>query len=253
MADRLLERRYGVETAEFLYLEDLGLDPERRVWHHPSDFVALRRALARLDVSAEDVFVDLGSGLGRALVVAMTFPFRRVIGVEVSADLTERARVNLQRNRGHARAGDIELVVADALSWPVPPDLTVAYLYCPFTEEVFDGVIRNLIASLDENPRPLRLVYNYPVEHSRLLRTGRVRVLDVVSAQWPPGSRTGPHVIVTYLLLPSDETARRRYVERFPQRLTDAEVWLGEHEPGYRLEKPARLGGVVLERPGPHL
>ena len=248
-ADRLMELRYGVETGEFLYLEDLGLRPEGRVWHDPSDWIALRRALARLDLTAEDVFVDYGSGLGRAIVVAATFPFRRVIGVELSPGMTERARANVARARGNARAGSTELVVADALTWPVPPDVTVAYFYCPFTDEIFDGVIRNLAASVDEHPRPLRIVYNYPVEHSRLLRTGRVRVLDVASARWPSASLTGPHVVLTYLLLPSDPALRAEYIARFPQRVEGAEVWLGEHEPGYVLEKPERLGGVVLQRP----
>jgi hypothetical protein len=55
-------------------------------------------------------------------------------------------------------------------------------------------------------------------------------------------------VILTYLVLPQDEALREEYVQRFPQRLKGAEVWLGEHEPDYALEKPGRLGGVVLKR-----
>jgi SAM-dependent methyltransferase len=249
VAERAQERRFGIETSEFVYLEDLGLSPEGRIWHDPSDFVALRRALKRLDVTEDDVFADLGSGLGRAVVVAATLPFRRVIGVELSPEMTERARANVERARPRLRARSIELVVADAMVWPVPPDLTVAYLYCPFTGEIFDGVVKSLAASVDQNPRPLRIVYNYPVEHARLLATGRVRVLDVASARWPPASLVGPHVMVTYLVLPSDEKLRREYVARWPQRLAGADAWLGPHEPGYQLEKPERLGGVVLDRP----
>ena len=179
VAEKVLERRYGVSTAEFVYLEDLGLTPEHRVWHDPSDWIGLRRALARLGVGPDDVFVDYGSGLGRAVLVAASLPFRRVIGVEVSKEMTERAQENVERNRHRLRAKDVELVSADALEWGVPPDLTVAYLYCPFTDEIFDGVMQRLFDSVDEPPRPLRIVYNYPCEHSRLIRTGRVRVRDV--------------------------------------------------------------------------
>jgi len=248
--ERFLERRYGVKTREYVYLEDLGLESEQRVWHDPSDWMALRRALERLEVTNEDVFVDYGSGLGRAVIVAATFRFQRVIGVEMSAEMTERARAHVGRTKRHHRAGEVELVVADALDWDVPPDLTVAYLYCPFTETVFERVIEKLAESVDRHPRPLRLVYNYPVEHSRLLRTGRVRVLDVVSSRWPPRSLDASEVIVTYLLMPRDKALRTEYGVRFPQRVEGAEQWLDEYEPGYMLEKPERLGGVALDRPG---
>jgi SAM-dependent methyltransferase len=248
LAERVLERRYGVSTAEFVYLEDLGLEPEHRVWHDPSDWIGLRRALGRLNIGRDDVFVDYGSGLGRAVLVAASLPFRQVIGVELSEEMTARARENVGRNRHRLKADEVDLVSADALEWGVPADLTVAYLYCPFTEEVFDGVMQRLFDSVDEHPRPLRIVYNYPLEHSRLVRTGRVHVLDAVSSQWLVRSRVGADSIVTYLVLPQNEALREEYVQRFPQRLKGAEVWLGEHEPGYALEKPDRLGGVVLKR-----
>jgi hypothetical protein len=102
---------------------------------------------------------------------------------------------------------------------------------------------------VDDHPRPLRILYNFPLEHSRLLRTGRVRVLDAVPASWRGRSRTTASTIVTYLVLPTDARLRTEYARRFPQRLSGAEAWLGEYEPGYMLQKPARLGGVVLRRP----
>jgi hypothetical protein len=246
--ERVLELRYGVATSEHVYHEDLGLDTENRVWHDPSDWVAIRRALARLRVGPDDVFVDFGSGLGRALLVASTLPFRRVVGIELSAELSARARRNLVRSRIRRRADKVEVVTADALEWPIPPDLTVAYLYCPFTGDVFRRVIDKLLQSVDEHPRPLRLVYNYPFEHNQLVRNERMRVLSVAPSTWP-GKASDADVIVTYLVLPSDERLAAEYSARFPRRIRGSEQWLGEYEPGFALEKPARLGGLVAERP----
>lgn len=250
LADRIVEHRYGVRTRDRVYLDDLGLAAADRVWHVPSDWLAVRGAISRLGVTRNDVFVDYGSGLGRVVLAAASFPFRRVIGVEISADLTARAQGNVDAVRDRIRAGSVELVAADALDWKVPSDLTVAYFYSPFLGDTFDAVVQKLFASVDDCPRPLRILYNFPIEHSRLLRTGRVRVLDAVPAGWLGRSRTSAYVIVTYLVLPADESLRAEYGARFPQRLSGAEAWLGEHEPGYVLEKPARLGGVVLRRPG---
>ena len=247
VVERLVERRAGADTAEHVYHEDLGLSTENRVWHDPSGWLALRRALRRLDPTKDDVLVDYGSGLGRALLVAAGFPFRRIIGVELSEELNERARANIAGAAGRAACKDVEVVSADALEWDVPSDVTVAYLYCPFTGDVFDGVVARLLASVDEHPRPLRLVYNYPVEHERLLATGRVQLLDAVSSVWPPGSLRSPEVILTYLALPSDAVLAAEYVARFPRLLRRGRHWLGPYRPHFVLEKPARLGGVVLD------
>jgi SAM-dependent methyltransferase len=248
--DRLLERRYGAETADHLYLEDLGEATEDRIWHHPSSWLPVRRALRRLKPRENDVFADIGSGLGRAVIAAAELPFARVIGVELSAELTERARANLGRSRTKKRARSIELVTTDALTWDVPDDLSVVYFYSPFVGEVFDGVVANILTSLDRRPRPMRLVYNFPVEHNRLLRTGRVRVLDVASSVWPQGSLSGADVILTYQLLPGDEAARAAVASAFPVRIAADSVWMGEHEPGFVLIKPERLGGVYIDRRG---
>jgi hypothetical protein len=247
-AERLFERMYGVDTAEHVYHEDLGLETDDRVWHDPSNWTGIRHALRRLRVKPHDVFADFGSGLGRALVIASTFPFRRVIGVEVSAELNERARANLGRSRARRRCSEIELVTADCLDWPIPPDLTVAYFYCPFTGKVFEQVIQNLLDSVDRHPRPLRIVYNYPLEHNSLLRTGRARVLDVCGGRWPLRGKPAD-VIVTYLAIPSDQRRAQEYEALFLPRRRIPKEWLSEYHPGFVLNKPARLGGKVLERP----
>jgi Histone methylation protein DOT1 len=246
--ERLYELRYGVRTADVVYHEDLGLETDDRVWHDPSSWLAVRKALTSLEIEPTDVLADFGSGLGRVVLVASTLPFARVIGVEVSEQLNEQARANLDKSRARRRCGAIELVTTDATAWEIPPDLTVAYLYSPFTGEVFARVLDNLIASVDEHPRPLRVVYNYPVEHNRLLRSGRARVLDVAGAQWPPRPAAA-EAIVTYQLLPGDAAVARQLEGSFTQRLARIGPWAGEHEPGFRLEKPQRLGGVVLDRP----
>lgn len=41
------------------------------------------------------MFLDLGSGKGRMVLSAARFPFRRIIGVELSNDLTAIARRNV--------------------------------------------------------------------------------------------------------------------------------------------------------------
>lgn len=171
----VFERRYGIETAREVPLEDLGLAHPDRVRYRPSEWRTLRRILEPAEVTPDDVFVDFGSGMGRALLEAAEYPFGRVIGVELSQQLNDIASRNVQRRIPHLRCKQIEVVTADVVEYPVPDDLTVAYLANPFRGEIFSAVIDNLIASYDRRPRELRIIYNFVREESRLLDTGRVR------------------------------------------------------------------------------
>lgn len=173
----VLARRTGVRTDGILGHEELGLEDERLQPYEAAEWSTLRRALPRRSVSPDDVFVDLGSGMGRAVVMAAAYPFRRVIGVELSPRLHEIATANVEHGRFKRRCSEIELVNGDALTYELPPDASVVFLYNPFQGEVFAAAMRRLFASYDRAPRRLRIVYRNPVEHQALLSSGRVRVL----------------------------------------------------------------------------
>lgn len=182
---QLFERSSGIE-ARPVALAELGLAHEHRVDHVPSFWRTLRRILPEREVTGEDVFLDLGSGMGRAVfLAARDYAFRRVIGVEIAAPLHEIARRNLARNRHRLRCRDVELVNADVLAYRIPDDVTVVYLYNPFRGPVFAHVVDELCRSLDRRPRPLRVIYLNPVEEASLLASGRGRLLRAVRG-WRP-------------------------------------------------------------------
>lgn len=111
-----------------------------------------------------------------------------MIGIEISAELNEVARTNIDRQGAKLRCRDIELVEADAARWEVPDDLTVAYFYYPFVGATFEGVIDNLVASHERNPRRMRLAYGLPTMEDYILVTGRfdlVRTVRIVSLGIP--------------------------------------------------------------------
>jgi len=68
-------------------------------------------------------------------------------------------------------------VVADAAEFRVPDDLTLGYLFHPFSGQTLDAVLRSIIDSVDRHPRRVRPIYVYPLGRSQVLATGRFRVL----------------------------------------------------------------------------
>ncbi|MEN3314159.1 MAG: hypothetical protein V7605_393 [Acidimicrobiaceae bacterium] len=170
-----LERRHHINTMGSIQLEELGVGGEGRNRYEPSEWMVLRRVLPRREVGADDVFIDVGSGMGRVVFQAAGYPFKRVIGVELSEELNRVARANIENNRDRLFCRDVELVTADATDYRLPDDVTVAYFANPFTGDIFRTVIEQLLESLDRRPRRLRLIYRNPVEHDYLMSTGRFR------------------------------------------------------------------------------
>jgi SAM-dependent methyltransferase len=199
--DRAFERALCVRTGREVGLAEFEVEAEEgRVWYSPADWVSTWVAIRRLSPSAGDTFLDVGAGLGRVLLVAARFPFRRVLGVEVSSRLAEAARANVERLPCERR-DRIEIVVGDAAALPVPTDVTVLYTFNAVNGELFERLLDHVARSLAERPRPLHFVYAYPVEHERVLAAGG-RLIDVVAGHFPP-YHAPVYPIATYSLGPA--------------------------------------------------
>jgi Histone methylation protein DOT1 len=177
-----------LRTEGVVWLEELDLaNPERnseRNHYKAVGWSILPRILPAREISSADVFIDYGSGMGRIVYAAAArYPFQRVIGLEVSGQLNEIARSNLDRNAHLLRCRNVELITADVLDYQPPSDITVAFFANPFTGTTFETAVGRL---LDAVQGPLRIIYANPVEHSMLVQTGRLKVIRRLRG-WRPG------------------------------------------------------------------
>ena len=113
------------------------------------------------------VFIDLGSGKGRTLLMASDYPFRRIVGVELLPTLHQAALENLSKYRGESqKCFAIESICADAIEFSFPAEATVLYLFNPFPESGLRKMIANLEESLWVYPRKVYVLYHNPLlEH----------------------------------------------------------------------------------------
>ena len=155
---RRFDRRLGVDTRGIVR-HDPDNEELRGVRHAQSvrerDF---RAAFAHVDVDRErTLFLDLGCGKGKALLLAREAGFRRVLGVELSEEIADIATRNVERTAG-------TVVVADATRFEFPPDPTVLFLYNPFDQATLRTVLENLEDSLRAAPRRIVIAYVYPLD-----------------------------------------------------------------------------------------
>jgi SAM-dependent methyltransferase len=168
------DRRMGVQTSGLVRSADLGVDPRKLgevavgaisgSAYAPSPAWALPAILNQLDVRYEDYnFIDLGSGMGRVVLLAAEFPFRRVVGVEFSPQLHEIARNNLSRIASRRKAGAVEVLLQDASEYTPPQGNCIIYMGNPFRENVMRSVLENLKRWLGSQQAQVYVVYFIPV------------------------------------------------------------------------------------------
>jgi SAM-dependent methyltransferase len=107
-------------------------------------------------------FIDLGSGKGRALLMASDYPFQRIVGVEFMPDLCRAAQKNIAGyTSDRQRYRQIEIICSDARDFQFPLEALVVYLFNPFSEPTFAAVLENLRRSIEQSPRLVYIAYRF--------------------------------------------------------------------------------------------
>lgn len=176
----------------------------------PEEFAEIMQQLARVDFT-HFTFVDLGSGKGRALLMAAEYPFQRILGVEVQPELHAIAEENLCKLRQARPALSLCSLLQDAREFIWPPAPLIVYMFNPFPDYVLAAVLNNIKESLARHPRPLYLIYNAPFEQHVLERAGFLRCLAqtsqyaiYASAKASPGRRDSSETPFPRTVTPTD-------------------------------------------------
>ncbi|NIT60112.1 MAG: hypothetical protein GWN00_29020 [Aliifodinibius sp.] len=164
---RRFDKRFGVDTAGCITTEQLDISNHQKqqaIQYQPTASVTFRLMLSELPINYSDyVFVDYGSGKGRALILAAHFPFKRIVGVDVSNKLHQIAHDNIRRFLAQrVKCRNILSVCEDATTFDLPNEPLVIYLFHPFKQEVLTAVLNNIGRSLEHRFRHIIILYRHP-------------------------------------------------------------------------------------------
>ena len=165
--DRFFDRNFGVDTSRKGWIAPLTqmLAAGRSdIGYMPTPVRSIRSIVSSLPIDYADyTFVDLGSGKGRALLVAAEFGFQRIVGVERSPHLNSIACGNIATFQNPAqRCRAIESLSMDARDFAPPSGPIVVFIFNAFERDVMQRIVDNLARSYDEDPRPVYLLYFHP-------------------------------------------------------------------------------------------
>ena len=189
---------HGTDTAGVLAGRELGPCVTRAghlvIPYETTSEASIRMALDGLagDLSTS-VFVDLGCGKGKPLMIAAGYPFRRLIGVDISPACVAVARRNIA-SHGPEKIDPtrVELRVQDATDFEFPGEPLVLYLYNPFPGAVLERVVANLEASLTERPRQAAVIYVNPHALSALRQSPLFDRVPTIADRMPLAAHGAP-------------------------------------------------------------
>jgi SAM-dependent methyltransferase len=92
---------------------------------------------------AQTTFVDIGSGMGRGVLLASELAFQKAIGVELHPRLAAIARKNVRRWRAAGREhAPMRIVEGDAVDFVLPPGPVLVFLFNPFGATVLTRLLK---------------------------------------------------------------------------------------------------------------
>jgi SAM-dependent methyltransferase len=137
----------GITPTRF---REVGANPIQHTDYRSLDEIFLQNGI---NITKEDVLVDIGCGKGRVVSFWLRRRFgRKLIGIELDPDA---AAVSTKRFRGK---DSVTIINGDAVDH-LPTDGTIFYLWNPFNEQVMRRFSEKLISKADQMPN-VQVIYN---------------------------------------------------------------------------------------------
>lgn len=194
------DARYGVDTDGDVggastklrgrtFLSDLEIPSPN--WIYGQDYSPIaperfKRILGSLDVNFQEfVFIDFGSGKGRAMFLASELPFKKIIGIEFSHQLHAIAQSNIGKYSSPTqRCKSLQSVCLDFVAFQLPPEPCLLYFLDPCRATIHLKILENIRKSWKENPRKIVIVYISPLSEKVFDSCGFLRKLSKNDDDW---------------------------------------------------------------------
>lgn len=162
-ADRKMEKLFFVPTAKTVPLSHVRVPHQLRRSgrdYRPTPWRVFHWAMALIPQNFERfAFVDYGAGRGRVLLMASQYPFDRIVGAEIAAELHQDCLLNIaQFSRSYMKCRDVSCEHLSALRLDIPDQETVFFFNNPFDQTMFERVIDQVVRSYKQDPRRFYVV-----------------------------------------------------------------------------------------------
>ena len=162
--DGRFDRRFGTDTSGHASLQQMTIERgsvQEGIWYEPMSTKIFAQIMDDLSINYDEFdFIDFGSGKGRVLLLASSYGFKNVVGVEFAKELHEIAKRNIELWRQNSRrSGRIQSVHMDGAEYPIPDVPLVVFFFSPFTDNTMSRVLGNIRTSFQVSSRNIKIIF----------------------------------------------------------------------------------------------
>ena len=148
-----------------LQINTTGLDETNADPYHfryePTPYRVLERLADSGLIGKQDVLLDYGCGKGRVGFFLTRQTGACTIGIEYDPNVYHQA---LRNQSTFDTKTDVMFVLTRAEEYTVPANVNRCYFFNPFSVELLQSVLAQILASYYESPREILLFFYYPSE-----------------------------------------------------------------------------------------
>lgn len=147
--------------------------------YEPTPYEVLERLAESGLVKEGDILLDYGCGKGRVEFFLSYKIGCKVIGVESEDEIYKAA---LDNKNSATDEGKVSFVLEKAERFTVPKEVNRIFFFNPFSEEILNSVLSNILDSYYEAPRQILLFFYYPSdEHiAKLMTSDEIMFYDEI-------------------------------------------------------------------------
>jgi SAM-dependent methyltransferase len=122
--------------------------------------------------SGDTSIVDLGSGKGRAMVVAAHFGYTNITGIEFARELCEISSENMKKSQHEFPGIHWKIINDNVENYTIEANDSVFFMFNPFTDDVLRHFLEKLERSCRQFPRTTWFLYASPLYKELLVNKG---------------------------------------------------------------------------------
>lgn len=140
----VIKKTLTANKSNSIPLYKLTIDSDNAIYgceYKPSPCDEVHQAIESLPIKYNDyTFIDIGSGKGTVLKIALSYGFKKVIGIEFAHELVDIAKKTVP---------EAQSICCDATQYDFPTGKDVIYMYNPFERTVLTKVMSKIGALRD--------------------------------------------------------------------------------------------------------
>ncbi|AXI07786.1 SAM-dependent methyltransferase [Oceanobacillus zhaokaii] len=132
--------------------------------YEPTLYYALEVLFDHYELNREDHIIDFGSGKGRLSFFIDYYFHAKVTGIEMNEKFYNMAMKNRERylHRTKRRGDGVQFYCCLAEEYEIELSANRFYFFNPFSVQIFQKVIQNIMQSVEESPRKIEIILYYP-------------------------------------------------------------------------------------------